>query len=61
MNTKITAGLIIFLAGAALVIWGVIELVSNLLGVSLLLGGAAAIAVSVYVFNYKPKLKLPGQ
>ena len=56
MNTKLTTGAIIFLAGCGGVIAGVVRLMGDPLGVGLLLGGAAAVAAAIYVFNYKPKL-----
>ncbi len=56
MNTKLTTGAIVFLAGAGAVVWGAVRLMSDPLGIGLLLGGAVTIAAAIYVFNYKPKL-----
>jgi hypothetical protein len=56
MKTKLSIGAIIFLAGIAAVIWGAVRLMSDPLGIGLLLGGAATIAAAIYVFKYSPKL-----
>ena len=55
MKNKLTVGAIVFLAGAGALIFGVVRLMGDPIGIGFTLDGAAAVAVSIYVFNYTPK------
>ncbi len=56
MKKKLTVGAIVLLVGLGALVFGVARLLGDPVGVIFTLAGAATIAASIYVFNYKPKL-----